>query len=49
MAQPGRRMVSEGNVNQVRPTIDVRSLTPGAYLLRITNGNEYTAHRFVKQ
>lgn len=43
------RMVSEGNVNQVRPTIDVRSLTPGAYLLRITNGNEYTAHRFVKQ
>ncbi len=43
------RLLSGGNLNQARPTIDVRSLTPGAYLLRITNGNEHTAHRFVKQ
>jgi subtilisin family serine protease len=43
------RLVSEGNVNRASPTIDVRSLAPGTYLLRITNGNEHTAHRFVKR
>jgi hypothetical protein len=41
--------VSGGNISGARPTVKIESLTPGMYIIRVTNGETISAGKFVKK